>query len=247
MGPDEERAAAFARWYDEQVCTAIEPWWFGTRYIDEDFPRESDTNFVRLETAPERAGPGGVVAAADAVLEGIEQQRIVIDTVELADHMADSLEPDGWTLHEYALLVRATDEPLPPAAIRCEEVSLTSFLRFRATFGAASASRAYLQKVERRVGSRYFLAMIEDRPASGCVLWTNEGDAQIDAVETAPALRGLGAGAAVVSQAIHAANAGWVHLYTEAATGPLPFYKSLGFEVAGSIVECTRTRPDPHP
>jgi len=65
--------------------------------------------------------------------------------------------------------------------------------------------------------------------------------AQIDAVATTPALRGRGAGAAAVSAAIRAANADWAHLYTEAAAGPLPFYKSLGFDIAGAIAEWTFT------
>jgi ribosomal protein S18 acetylase RimI-like enzyme len=240
MGPDEERAEAFAHWYDEQVCTRIDPWRFGTRYLDEDFPDESDTNFLLIEEAPRTASPGAVVVAADAALGDTgSPRRVVMGSIALADRLSVPFDAAGWTLRRYLLLVRDPEAELPRSRIHAEEVSLTTFLRFRASIGAPSAPRGYLQKVERRVGSRYFVATIHGRAASGCVLWAHDGDAQIDAVITAPAMRGRGAGSAVMSAAIRAANARWLHLYSEAATGPLPFYKSLGFDIAGAIAEAT--------
>jgi GNAT superfamily N-acetyltransferase len=245
MGPDEERAAAFARWYDEQVCTRIESWRFGTQYVDEEFPHESDANFIRLDAVPDTASPETVVVATDVVLaESRAPRRVVIGTIQLADRLSVAFETAGWTMHRYLLLVRTADEPLPRSDVHCEEISLGSFLRFRASFGGASASRSYLEKVQRRVGGRYFVATIHGRPASGCVLWAHERDAQIEAVTTAPAMRGHGAGSAAVAAAIKASSADWIHLYTEAAAGPLPFYKSLGFDIAGTIAECTQ---DPEP
>jgi ribosomal protein S18 acetylase RimI-like enzyme len=240
MVPDEERAAAFARWYDEQVCTRIEPWRFGTQFIDRDFPDESDTNFVRLDDVPHTTPPANVVVSADAALADLgSPRRVVIGSIAVADRLAVAFEAAGWVMRRYLLLVHHAEPEPPSDGIHCEEVALGAFLKFRATFGGMSASRAYLEKVESRVGSRYFVTTIHGHPASGCVLWTHGGDAQIDAVATAPTMRGRGAGAAVVFGAMQAANADWVHLYTEAAAGPLPFYKGLGFEIAGAIAECT--------
>jgi GNAT superfamily N-acetyltransferase len=240
MVPDEERAAAFARWYDEQVCTRIEPWRYGTQFIDEDFPRESDTNFVRLDDVPASTPPANVVVSADAALADLgAPRRVVIGSIALADRLAIAFEAAGWVMRRYLLLVHHTEPEPPSDDIHCEEVPLSAFLKFRASFGGLSASPAYLEKVEERVGTRYFVTTYHGHPASGCVLWTHDGDAQIDAVATTPAMRGRGAGAAVVVGALRAADAEWVHLYTEAAAGPLPFYKGLGFEIAGAIAECT--------
>jgi ribosomal protein S18 acetylase RimI-like enzyme len=242
VGTDEERAVAFARWYDEQVCTRIEPWRFGTQYIDEDFPQESDTNFVLLGHVPPRTRAETVARATDAALADVgSPRRAVVDSIALADRLRVTFEADGWILQRHLLLVRDGHAQLRPGRdVHCEEVSLGSFLRFRSAFDAVTASRSYLEKVERRLGSRYFVATLGGRPASGCVLWAHEGDAQIDSVATAPPLRRCGAGAAVVTAAIQASEATWVHLYTEAATGPTAFYESLGFAIAGAIVECTR-------
>jgi GNAT superfamily N-acetyltransferase len=241
MGPDEARADAFARWYDELVCTRIEPWRFGTQFLDEDFPTVSDTNYLRIEAIPEGTPTRVVVEAADkALAETGSPPRIIIGSIALADRLAGALEAAGWSMHRYLLLTHDHDAaPMSRNHLHVEETTLAAFLRFRSTFGGMSASREYLEKVERLVGTRYFTATIHGRPASGCVLWAHDDEAQIDAVATAPEMRGRGAGAAAVAAAVRAADAAWIHLYTEAAAGPLPFYKSLGFEVAGAIAECT--------
>jgi GNAT superfamily N-acetyltransferase len=245
MDPDEQRAFAFARWVDEQMCTRITPWTYGTLFEDAEFPEVADTNFLRVDAVPPDVEPGDVVAEAErARLEaGLAPRRLVVTERELADRLRPALADAGWVGERYLLMVqqRALEVPSKDAG----EVSLDELVGLRAaleveTAGEIRIDPAYAEKVDRALGTRCFIATIDGEPASGCVLWVHGTDAQIDAVATRPSARRKGAAAAAIAAATAAARRSgitWIHLYTLADTGPVELYRRLGFDEVGSIVD----------
>jgi GNAT superfamily N-acetyltransferase len=250
MGPDERRAAAFARWFDERMCTRIGPWRWGTLYLDAEFPDVSDSNFLSVEGAPADGAPNRVVAEAERVRVevGIPHRRAVVAEAGLADRLAPAFERAGWRAERYRLMVQRRVPEAPPDAPPAGEVPFAELMRFRDDLtivaGKAGESlgthRAYVEKTDRSIGTRCFLARIDGRAVGGCVLWAHGADAQLDAVATLPSFRGrgaAGAAAAAASEAARKAGATWIHLYTNAETGPTSLYRRLGFDDVGVITE----------
>jgi len=238
----------FARWFDEQTCTRIVPWRWGTVFVDAEFPEVSDSNFLSIEAVPPDEAPEGVVTEAERAQgeAGIPHRRVVVADDLLADRLAPAFERAGWTEDRYRLLVSHRSPETADDAPAADEVSLDELLRFREELEAETghtdepmrARRAYAEKIDRAIGTRCFLARNEGRAVSGCVLWLHGGDAMLDAVATLPAFRGRGAAGAAVSaaaDAARAADATWVHLYTNAEKGPIPLYDRLGFDDVGAI------------
>lgn len=246
MGPDERRAAAFARWFDEQMCTRIERWRWGTSFVDEDFPTVAGTNFLSLDDPEARMEPDATVAESERALvdAGFAHRRVVVDDLGLAERLGPAFARAGFVAERHRLMVRRRTPAAVPGTLSTDEVPLGEFLRFRDELvdgsAASPVTRAYAEKIDRVVGTRCFLTSIEERPVSGCVAWIHGDDAQLDTVETVPSARGRGAASAAVTaaaEAAHAAGASWIHLYTRADSGPVALYQRLGFVVVGGVTD----------
>jgi ribosomal protein S18 acetylase RimI-like enzyme len=244
MGPDERRAASFARWIDERVCTRIDRWRWGTLHVNDAFLEVSDTTFLSVESLPER-GLDDLVAEAERVLGdiGVPHRRVVVAGASTAAPLVPAFASAGWGVDRYRLMVQRAQPPSPAGAARVEEVGLADYLRFRDDFdpeGRSEVRDSFARYVDRRIGTRCFLGSIDEVPASSCLAWAHDGDVQLDGVATLPAFRRRGAATAVVAAAAEAARtsgASWIHLYTRSDTGPIPLYRRLGFEDVGEIVE----------
>lgn len=249
---DEVRAKAFARWFDEEVGAQTIPWRRGSLIVHPRFPASSDINFVRLDDPSAADDPSAVPAEVERALKdaAIHTRRVVVEDARLAARLTPSFEKDGWSSDRYLLMVhrRPSDVPVgrgPTAS----EVTLDRFLAFRETLLVELGEppvldRDLAESVDRSVGTRCFVAVVEGTPVSGCVLWRHGADAQIDTVETLPSARGRGAATAIVGAAVDAsrlAGATWIHLYTRADGGPVSLYERLGFEVVGEVVEFVPT------
>lgn len=254
MGPDERRAAAFARWFDEQMCTRIERWRWGSVFVDTEFPTVRDSNFLSIGGGTVDAPLDAVVAGADRARAeaGIPHRRVVVGDLELAERLRPEFARAGWGIERYLLMVQrrmpAASSSLPAA----REVPLAEFMRFREGFapgvggegGSHATASAYAEKIDRVIGTRCFLASIEERAVSGCVVWLHGDDAQVDTVETLTSARGRGAASAAVLAAAEAARGAgvtWIHLYTRADIGPVSLYERLGFDVVGAVTDFVDT------
>lgn len=251
MVPDERRAATFARWFDERMCTRIAPWRWGTVYRDADFPEIPDSNYLGIDTLPDRASLAGVVTDAErARAEAGLVPRRVVAWGGMADRIVSAFAASGWRADRYVLMVKRRPAEAPPSRpVVAGEVAFAEFLTFREDLAAATeqagealrTDRDYAEKVDRRIGTRCFLARSAGRAVAGCVLWVDGSEGgMLDMVATLPAFRGRGAARAAVVAAIEAARAAgvtWYHLYTHAEEGAAPLYRRLGFDDVGAVTE----------
>jgi GNAT superfamily N-acetyltransferase len=249
-GSDERRAAAFALWFDQQTCTRIELWRWGTVFVDAEFPNVSDSNFLSIDHAPIGQTVDRIVAEAERARgeAGIPQRRVVVGDPKLAARLCEAFESAGWRADRYRLMVQRRVPETAADAPAAGEVSFPELMRFREELEAETSEaseplrtrRAYAEKIHRAIGTRCFLAWSGGRAVSGCVLWIHGDDALLDAVATLPAFRGRGAAGSVIRAAVdaaHAAEASWVHLYTHAQTGPIALYRRLGFDDVSDVTE----------
>lgn len=249
---DQVRAGAFALWFDERVEAQTIPWRWGSLSVHRRFPSSSDVNFVRLDDPAAADVAASVPAEVERALRdaGIGTRRVVVEDARLAERLAPSFERNGWSVDRYLLMVhrRPADVPVEGRPT-VSEVTLDRFLVFREMLLAELGEPRVLDRdladaVDRSIGTRCFVAMMEGIPVSGCVLWCHGADAQIDTVETLPSVRGRGAATSAVAAAIDASRATgatWIHLYTPADGGPVSLYERLGFEVVGGVVEFVPT------
>jgi GNAT superfamily N-acetyltransferase len=250
MGADVRRAAAFARWFDERTCTLIEPWRWGTVFVDAAFPDVPNSNYLRIDDVAPGAAPAGVVSDVERVRAelGIRHRRVVVGEIALADRLAPAFEEARWRMEHYRLMVHRRPAEAARRPLDAREVSLAEHLRFRDALQAETlgskdpvrARHAYAEEIHRCIGTRCFLGWIDGYAVSGCVLWTHGEDAQLDLVATLPAFRGRGAAGAAIAAAVEAARAvgvSWIHLYTLSETGPIGLYSRLGFDAVGRIAE----------
>jgi hypothetical protein len=137
MGPDERRAVAFARWFDERTCTRIEPWRFGTVFLDREFPDVSDSNFLSIDDVPPGEAPDRVVSEVEQVRVrvGIPHRRVVVADAELAGRLAPAFGRAGWGIERYRLMVQRHEPARSRGhtidALVIGEVALPSHLGFR--------------------------------------------------------------------------------------------------------------------
>jgi ribosomal protein S18 acetylase RimI-like enzyme len=180
--------------------------------------------------------------------EGLETRRIVVEDAGIAERLAPAFVSAGWSIVRYRLMVQRRIPDMRGGEPEAGEVVFADLMRFRdqlaiAAGEALGTDRAHAEKIDRAIGTRCFLAQIDGRAVSGCVLWQRETDAQLDTVATLPAFRGRGAAAAAIRAATRAAResgATWIHLYTDADSGPIGLYRHLGFDDVGDITEFIR-------
>lgn len=221
-------------------------------YVDADFPNCLDTNFLLIEGVPSHVSADDIVMEARRAFpgRGSRSLRVVLEDPALARQLEPHLRERGWRIQRFLLMVHRRSIPLPTDLSRATECSLEEarplleeVIRRGSGAGDESETRMLIDfraKVANKIGTRFFVAPVDGSPAGVCELYLNETDAQIDVVNTLEESRGRGNGTAVVLSAVEAAlevGARWIHLYTDAENWPQRWYRRLGFEDAGTVVE----------
>ena len=239
---ERDRILAFTRDLLERTTARLEPFAWGTAYLDERFPLRWDSNLLWVQGALEESvGADELSAEADRILgdAGLSHRNIVFD--EPVERLASRFVALGYTWDRLLTMVHRR-EPDRPSEAMVREVDVDTFVPIVA---ASIRPEPYVTSEEvveqlaghRRVlaeaGARFFVAYLDEVPASRCELYLGEGIAKVEDVATLLGHRGLGLARAVVLRAVREAReAGCdpVFLHADDDDWPKHLYGRLGFE-----------------
>jgi ribosomal protein S18 acetylase RimI-like enzyme len=243
------RIRAFARELERRCSTSTETTSFGTAYLNSDYPRRYDSNYVSVERPLDRVEADVLAADADRVLggAGLAHRKLHVDDVEGGRRLAADFLELGWSAER--LVVMAQERPPERRAgadvrelgFEAARPVLEGFLRRQPsveddeTLRQLTEFRAVLERV---AGARFFVAEVDGRAASVCERYAIDGVAQIEDVNTLEEFRGRGLASAMVLEAARRARAQGsdvVFLVADDEDWPKDLYRRLGFEPVTSF------------
>ncbi len=221
----------------------MEPFEWGTAYLDDDLPQRYYSNFLRTETDLAGVSADDLIAAADEILgdDRYEHRLVIVRDEAAAERLTPGFAAAGFTrAPEVVQLLRR--EPDRPAALdvdvvpfaEARELILQTYIEdeqlTKELAEPFSDSRA---KYETAVGARFFVARIDDEQAGLCELYLEGEDAQIENVGTIVRFRNRGVARSVVLAACEAARvagATRVFILADDEDWPKRLYERLGFD-----------------
>jgi ribosomal protein S18 acetylase RimI-like enzyme len=251
MKTELERALAFLALADHGG-TREEPFAYGTALFDDRLPRRWDSNYLLVERLPETVGAAELAEEAERLQggAGLSHRKL-----EVRDERAGArLEPEfrelGWAVNRHLLMAlhRAPDSPQGSTAVaevdlqalrepRAEQLRSYPWAEDDEVLAQLHEAKALLAK---RVETRFFAALENDRPVSWSDLYLAGATAQIEDVGTLESHRGRGYARAVVLRAAaeaRRAGAELVFLVADDEDWPKELYRKLGFDELGRIYE----------
>jgi N-acetylglutamate synthase-like GNAT family acetyltransferase len=251
----EDRLLAFERELERRCATRIEATAFGTAYLNLDFPRRYDSNFVWVARPHTAVSADALAADADRVLgeHDLAHRQVRVRDEEQGRRLAHGFLGLGWSADALVAMVQAGEpEPRPAVTVRemgfeparplVEEVLRREpWAQDEQTVSMLAEFRAVL---ERAAGARFFVAEADGRAASVCDLYVDGRVAQIEDVNTLEEFRGRGLASGVVLAAARAARergCDLVFLVADDADWPKDLYGRLGFEPVSRSWKYTRT------
>lgn len=244
--PELGRIVAFERELLRRTTTRVEPFAYGTAYLDERFPLRYDSNLLWAEGPLEGVRAADLAAECDRVLGGLglEHRNLIVEDPEAGDRLAPGMTRLGYGWDRLLVMVHRR-RPDRPAAAPVAELDADGFVPIVAQMlrpdPYAISEEVVRQLAEHRrvlgeAGARFFVAFDGDVPASRCELYLGTGIAQIEDVATLPEHRNRGLARAVVLRAIDAARAAGadlVFLHADEEDWPKGWYGRLGFDPLG--------------
>lgn len=239
-----ERIRAFERELEGRCAGRIEPTTFGTAFLDPDYPLRYDSNFLRVDRAPDDVGADSLAADADRVLGevGAGHRKIHVDDEAQGRRLVEAFLELGWAA-EHLVVLAQTREPQARPTVGVRETDFAGARSVIAeSFGrrvdvesdeAAAQVVGFREVLEREAGARFFVADVEGRPASVCELYAIDSVGQIESVNTLEEFRGRGLGSAVVLAAARSARergCDLVFLVADDDDWPKELYARLGFD-----------------
>ncbi|MEW6058567.1 MAG: GNAT family N-acetyltransferase [Actinomycetota bacterium] len=241
---DCERIIEFVRSHEEKLATRIEPFEWGTAYLDARYPLRWDSNFLRATRSLEGVTAETLAAEADRILggAGLSHREIIVEHAADGERLAPAFAALGFECEDLAVMTlrRKADRPRDLALV--EEVDVETFIPaarnvYRRTPHISSEevarSLADFKRVLAAVGARFFVARVEGEIASMCELYWGKGVAQVEDVCTLEEYRGRGLAASVVLRATREARrdgCDLVFLLADRADWPKDLYARLGFD-----------------
>jgi GNAT superfamily N-acetyltransferase len=258
VSDDIGRILAFRRSLEMRLCTRTEAFAHGTAYFNVDFPHHWDSNFLWAELPLEGVTADALAAEAERVLggAGLAHREVFTHDDPAGERLAPRFAELRWEPdHSVTMILRRDADrraarnvmavgfeqarPLIAEVIRRSETSSSDdendeLVRFR-------------RLLEERIDARFFVAEAGGQLASICELYTFEGVAQVESVDTLEEFRGRGFARAVVSAAIDEARTRECDLiFIQAGVDDWPqeLYRKLGFDPVARDWIFRRPPPD---
>jgi GNAT superfamily N-acetyltransferase len=256
-----ERTVAFERDVMRRTSTRVEPLAYGTVYLNEDLPCRYSSNLLWVDSpglspAPATAADR-LVLDADRILGGAGlSHRKVNVSGQIGRSLAPRFLELGWCADHLVTMTlerppdRAPGLEVREAAFDSARPLLEKGVRRaepRVSQGCVEQLVDHKRVLEDRVGARFFVARVDGRDAGVCEMYSADGVAQIEDVETLEEFRGRGAARAVVLAAAAAARdvgAALVFLIADDEDWPKALYQRLGFDPVGESWEFVRAGGD---
>lgn len=238
-----DRALAFQRRFEDRLAGRTEPVTCGTAIFRPDLPRVFDFNFVRVEQ-PDPPEAIALASEADRVqaAAGLLHRKIVLEHETGGEVLADDLRVLGWLPDRLVLMV-CDRPPAAPVEAPAELVEPRELLPAQELNILKDPHERSPELVHQLLGAevaraesfptRGVAVRAEEGIASWCLLYLEDGVAEIDQVTTLPEHRGRGYANAVVRAAAAAAarsGAELVFLWADDRDWPKQWYERLGFE-----------------
>lgn len=249
------RIHAFERELERRCSTRTEPTAFGTAFLNLDFPRRYDSNFVWVERPLDGVAADALAADADRVLgeHGFEHRKLYVDDDAHGARLAAAFLELGWSAERLLIMAQARELEGRPEVTVAEmgfveaRPFLETVLRRQPYADSEETVRQLVDVravIEREAAARFFVANADGRPASVCELYVLGGVAQIEDVNTLEEFRGRGLASAVVIAAARSARergCDVVFLIADDADWPKDLYSRLGFDPVGRFWSFVRT------
>jgi GNAT superfamily N-acetyltransferase len=243
---------AFEVALQDRCAERVEAFEWGTALFRLDMPRVHDQNLLRMESGFDTASARGLASEADRLQRpaGLSHRKLLVPDERAGERLADGFAALSWRRARHVVMAHhgaAPGEPerpvqdVAPGALR--EARTRAFAS-ELGGGAAGQVAAALDLLAEVAGTARAFA-VEDggEVASWCVLYEEDGIAQVDDVVTADPFRRRGYARAVVSAATRASlEAGneLTFLVADDEDWPKELYARLGYEPIGRRFEFTR-------
>jgi GNAT superfamily N-acetyltransferase len=256
-----ERTIAFERDVMRRTSTRVEPLAYGTVYLNEDLPCRYSSNLLWVD--PPVPGPAPAPAADRLVLDadrilggaGLPHRKVNVSG-QIGRSLAPRFLELGWSAdHLVTMTLERPPDRAPTLEVReagfgsARPLLEKGVRRAQPTVSERCARQLvdHKQVLEDRVGARFFVARVDGRDAGVCEMYSADGVAQIEDVETLQEFRSRGAARAAVLSAAAAARdlgAGLVFLVADDEDWPKALYQRLGFDPVGESWEFVRAGAD---
>lgn len=248
-----ERAVAFHRDLAVRCATRTLDIPSGVAVYHDRLKRVWDLNLLWLDAVPDSTSAEELAAEAEALQGSFEHREVIVADETAGARLNSGLAALGWSVDPILFMSAGGTPDRPPAAhtvVEVDEPGQRAFREewlyaWREDYGAGVVEQLLEHKrvIADAVDTRFFLAVVDGRPASICELYVHDGVAQIEDVGTLEAYRNLGLARAVVLHALDAARAAGcdlVFLEADADDWPKELYGRLGFRPIGLIYAFVR-------
>lgn len=223
----------------------------GTALFNDELARVFYLNVLRVEAGPPMLQADELVEEVDALQAQLGHRKFEVND-ERGRMLEQPFRDLGWKVERDAVMVyRAGGRNVD--VDRAVEVT-SGDLREKWEQGIREAPHGHVEDVvqqlvaaqlsrERAVDVRYFSARADGRLVAECSLFSHDGIAQVESVQTLEAYRGRGFASATITKAIKEAGAAGhnlVFLLADDEDWPKTLYAKLGFETVGYVWEFLR-------
>jgi ribosomal protein S18 acetylase RimI-like enzyme len=251
---DFKRCLSFIEDLEERACDRIEPFAYGRSFMATAFPVVWDDNFMRVEKGG--ASWEELTAAAERLQggAGLHHRKLVLPDEDWADELCLEARKSGWEITPLIFMIRRREgtrtASVPVKEVPYEEVRpLREELARRQPWATNDDDVRQVLEANRqwasRVDARFFIAMVDGKPAAACDLYRGPGLAQIEDVETKAEYRNLGLATSIVLAAADAARRDQddpiVFLIADENDWPKALYERMGFETVGRRIQLLKT------
>jgi GNAT superfamily N-acetyltransferase len=251
-----ERALGFLALADHGG-TREEPFRYGTALFDDRLPLRWDSNYLLVERVPQGVGAQELAEEAERIQgpAGLRHRKLEVRDEPGGARLELQFRRLGWTVSRNVLMALHREPDRSPDRSLVREVDLEALREPKAElnrtyeWGAdpevATQLHAAKEYFAKRVETRFFAVVVDDRPVSWTDLYFAEGTAQIEDVGTLESHRGRGYASALVVHAAEEAlrsGAKLVFLVADDEDWPKELYRRLGFDELGRVYAFQLTR-----
>jgi ribosomal protein S18 acetylase RimI-like enzyme len=238
MGGLVARMRALEHAVHEAGATRRVEWDGGVAYYNDELPLVWDVNFVRVD----RETPG-IAAQIDAFQAGMSHRKVLIEDSRLLERHAAALVERGFARRGLVAMAREPGGVLDPDV---REVPYEEVMPFRYAVHMEQLSPpnpAVAEQVGRLhqrtvtlTGERWLVIHDGGEPAGHCIVYSDQGLAQIEDVGVLERFRGRGVARRLINHALAlvAPDHDTVMILAETDDWPAAFYERLGFEFVES-------------